>query len=273
MILKWEGTYGYGDAINAVTNALWQSYQLDDVVNLEMQWHIDRSYYPPTQKYHPNDPETILERFDYILKSFKGHERINVSHHDRVFKYKDEKLRFKWYPRWHQGRPYSAQWDTIKDPIDNGYICLWEPSQNVDSVHRTFATSFKDPLSRDGTWDRLYKCLEGYEVRRISYRMPIDEVFETIRGARYCVGYEGIGQLIAKNFWKPMTTFIYTNDVGYRNVAKMTSGTWASKTESPLVDIEDEIKRQLPIINKEKRLFNNIKSMYHSIGYVDYDKH
>jgi hypothetical protein len=213
--LYWEGTYGYGDAVGAITHAL-----RNDFDELVYMWYDDRKYYPPTQKYHTDDAETILERVEYINKQFVG--EVNIRH-DYLKGNGDPVNRVRFVNRRNAEDWKETVWKTKEQPEDHGYICAWTSTNHKDNLKESFLTSYKDPVPSEMIVAMLEKV--DREVRYIDYRMPISEVFDSIRNSSYCVGYEGIGQVIAKNYWKPMITF------SRGIVSQTTSGPWAYITE------------------------------------------
>lgn len=226
--LVWEGTYGYGDAVSCITNALWRNHIASrSNTKVLVQWHTNRKWYPPQRKYHPDDPETIIDRWNIIKDYFIGGEQIDYMMGDLEYQ-GNERDRPRFKHRWNVNQWWSTLWDHKFEMHDGGYICVWIPSHNVDDLTDEFGTRYKDPLSavrvnRDdpsNQWPTLISSLEKQgAVKYIHYRMPVEEVFKTVAGASICYGYEGIGQVIAKNMWKPMVTYSDLTSVSSRTGA------------------------------------------------------
>lgn len=226
-----EGTYGYGDIVGATSYALRSNYR-----NICFVWFTDRKWSPPNKRYHKNDPETILERTDYIVQ--KMSRTIKVSHvlKDGGVVRPYHKYRQNYYDTLH---PFLDQSE------DHGHIALWTTKYNVDNIYYHPQRRFKDPIHHDDIMKALN--LIDIPIEHVSYRDPIHSTFEKIRTASICIGYEGIGQLIAKNYYKPTITF--SSGI----ISKFTTGEWGAITErldDRVINIEEEVKRQRKIICK-----------------------
>lgn len=223
-----EGTYGYGDIVGAVAYALKNKYK-----KICFLWFNDRKWCPPDTRYHKDDPETVLERTNYIVR--KMSYDIEILHF-----IKETFVRpYYSYKKKHDKTLYSF----IDDPEDYGHIALWTSKYNVDQLRSDPLREFKDPIHHDKIINAL-KILER-PIEFVSYREPIHHTFEKIRTASICIGYEGMGQLIAKNYYKPMITF------SRGIISKSTTGKWGMITDSlddRIFNIEEEIKRQREII-------------------------
>lgn len=219
--IEWEATYGYGDIIGGVTHAIRHDR------DLYFNWHKDRHFYPPDQKYHPDDPETIMERTEYIISKFKCNIEIQHVH--------KEKWEYRYINRVEEDKWYGTVAPTVDEPEVTDTIAVWHPMDNVDLKRQV--------LSNDD-WEAMFKLLKtkGENLVFLSYRDPIDHVFETIRKAKLCIGYEGIGQLIAKNYYKPLITFTDNNVL-----SKITGGCWSHVTDTvdySIIAIDETIKKQ-----------------------------
>lgn len=269
--LEWEGTYGYGDVIGALTNAKWQQHIMGEPVKLIVNWYTDRAYYPPTQKYHPDDPETVMERFEYIAERI-GTDGIIIEHRDVVYT-GEERDRPKWKNRWNIREWYATTWEFDLPVTDEGYICIWDGQTNKDNIRQNFSTRWKDPLGEVG-WHELYVQLDrvGMPYKRVSYRQPIDEVFRTIAGSSWCIGYEGMGQMIAKCMFKPMVTFTDLKDHGAINTSRNSSGEWARLTnhlEGWVLDPEPLYQYQSANIVVFKNRFHALQDMLEGSGELE----
>lgn len=231
-VLEWEGTYGYGDIAGAIANAI--RYDKDLVLN----WHKDQKFFPPHQKYHENDPESVLDRTHFIIDQFDGD--VLVTHNiknKREYRFKGREDEFKWY---------GTIAPTVKQPEVTDTVVVWHPLNNKDKLHMNWGTQYKDTLDSK-KWSTLFSLLEDENVVQVSYRDPIEYVFESIRKAKLCIGYEGIGQVIAKNFWKPLITFS-----DFEMLSKITGGPWSHVTprlDNSVMDINETIEKQLELID------------------------
>lgn len=131
---------------------------------------------------------------------------------------------------------------TKRKPKNKGWIAVWTTEDNKTSVR-----SWKNPIGWRGMESYL-KVLEdkGYEIKRLSYRSSGEEIFDTICNAKMCIGYQGLGNLISRTFFKPIIVF---SEREY--YSRMTSGHWAltvDKVTDELYDIETIVKIQRTFI-------------------------
>lgn len=228
-----EGTYGYGDIVGSAAYALRNHYK-----KICFVWFTNRRWSPPDKKYHKDDPESILERTNYIVR--KMSKTMRVSH-----VLKDGMI----------SRPYHAYRQRYYDTLcpfldkaeDRGHVALWTTKYNADNIHYHPKLQFKDPVHHDDIMQAL--DVVDAPIAHVSYRDPIHTTFEKIRTASICIGYEGIGQLIAKNYYKPTITF------SRGNISKCTTGEWGLLTDrldNRIMNLEQEIKRQNKLIKTLK---------------------
>jgi hypothetical protein len=225
--VSWRGTPGVGDFMWALNSCHVYAQQKNIKIELEMHWEHGEDYY-----HHFEDPETIIERMDYIHNFYTDKDRVKVIH---VFnstgrytdwKYDDDvvlepdgtkrvsarsgnkpKNRF-----WFESGAYD---DLDGTPVpDNDYIfrksafqttvknriVVWTPVMNAEAP-RTWKRLF---TARD--WRMLINELKenGFEVHEITYRTPIREAMYLISTARMCICYDGMWHYVAKNFARPM---------------------------------------------------------------------
>ena len=130
------------------------------------------------------------------------------------------------------------------EPEKGNHIAVWTTKKNLTPVGH-----WKDPIGPH-MMEELFGILteQGHDIRRISYRDSVEHVFETIRTAKFCIGYEGIGNLISQSYSKPC--LIYSQNEFH---SKVTSGMWAEVASSFDIKhkyIDDMIRTQEEIINR-----------------------
>ena len=201
-----KGTIGAGDFMSGLNVAYFRSFVLEIPIEVEFHWYHDEDY-----EFHMEDPESIIEKFDY-LHQFYYQKGTNVTS-THVFNSTDKNLHKKRY-RHHRGviktndyRCWSFNIDMLKVVTIPKKIVLWRQTFNA-AAPRTFKRAFDN----DG-WNYIVKSLkdQGYHVVEIDYRTPIREVMYHISNCEATVGYEGMWHMIAKNFWKPMIIFTKDN--------------------------------------------------------------
>jgi len=139
------------------------------------------------------------------------------------------------------GQPYLKP---DVEPVKGNHIAVWTTRNNLTPV-----SIWKNPVGA-GVMEELCASLEkqGHEIRYVSYRDDIEYVFETIRTAKFCIGYEGMGNLISQSYRKPC--LVYSQNQYH---SKVTSGMWAEICSVySLSDkyIDDKIRVQEEIIHR-----------------------
>jgi hypothetical protein len=224
-----EGTYGYGDIVGATAYALNCNYS-----NICFVWFDNRQWSPPTKRYHEKDPETTLERTNFIVR--KMSKLIGIFHvRKEIFD--------KRPPSSYKNRYHDTLHSFLDESKDQGHIALWTSKHNVDQIHFQPKRRFKDPIHHDKIFNAL--SITDLPIQYVSYRDPIHVTFEKIRTASICIGYEGIGQLIAKNYFKPTITF------SRGTISQSTTGEWGVVTDSlddRVINIEKQIEEQKRMI-------------------------
>lgn len=208
--VNWKGTPGVGDFMHGLNVAHWKSFICQKPVLLKMHWYHSRNYL-----YHFEDPETIIERFEYINKFYeKTGTEVNIQH---MFNSESSWLyanRYNGYTRknsklkdlngefWCKFKfnDWRMRDDLLNYPIIEDKIVLWRGTTNAQ-----IPRSFKVPFTHD-QWNTVINMIElnGYRVVEIDYRTPISEVLYHIKTSRAVVCYEGMWHYIAKNLQKPI---------------------------------------------------------------------
>jgi len=194
-VIDWKTTPGVGDFMYGLNIAHMRAFVNQKPTTIRMHWYHPEDYY-----YHFEDPETIVERCDYIKKFYMWNYTVNVEH---VFDSQDMALYKKRYYNVTTNRfflknswTFNIELDT--SPVDKKII-MWIPTFNADAPRE-----FKNPYD-PSSWVILSESLQnsGYQVVNIDYRTPISEVFYHIRTCELCISYEGMWHYVARNFFKP----------------------------------------------------------------------
>lgn len=223
--VTWRGTPGVGDFMMALNCVHLHAYETSQKVNLEMHWEHDEDYY-----HHFEDPETIVERMEYIHNLYHDKDMVEVTH---VFnsqgRYSDwsywddiitdpdgsrrcitkrrDKSRF-----WFESGRYSDDpgkgpppnnWlfreDLINTPTQKNKVVIWRPTFNAEMPRY-----WKRVLTND-QWERIISKLRsgGLNIVELSYRTPVREAVYHIATSRMVVCYDGMWHYIARNFSRP----------------------------------------------------------------------
>ena len=194
--IEWKGTPGVGDAMYGINIAFMRAFINQKPTTINIHWYHSEDFL-----YHFEDPETIVDRVNFIHSRYMWPEMVNIEY---TFNSKDTELysiRYRNVIRY-INKPLARCWTF--DPkyflstIPNK-IVIWRPSFNADTPRW-----FKMPLN-DNEWLRIIEKLRflNYQVVEIDYRTPIKEAFYHISSAEFCLSYEGMWHYIAKNFYTP----------------------------------------------------------------------
>lgn len=211
-------------ALNCVHN---YAHKNNTKVKLQMHWQ-----HGPDHLHHFEDPETIIERMDYIHNFYHRKDDVVVDHlfyaegRYADWKYEDDlvadngiirvksptdsnknKTRF-----WFESGAYSDSpgsdipendWLFRKDAfreIDKRKIVIWTPQFNAE-VPR----NWKRKLTNDDWRVIIFKLRRaGLNVIELSYRTPVREAMYHISTCRLVLCYDGMWHYIAKNFARPL---------------------------------------------------------------------
>lgn len=222
-LITWRGTPGVGDFMWALNSAHNYAYRTKQKVNLEFQWEHEEDYL-----HHFEDPETIIERLNYIHNFYHRKDDVEVTHvfnawgRYRDWKYSDDLImteegRLRQVARkgpknrfWFESGAYSDEiggkaptpdWIFREDafrPIENKAV-IWTPKFNAE-VPRTW----KNFLT-ESEWDDIISSTRraGFNVIELNYRTPIAEAMYHISTCRQVICYDGMWHYLARNFMRP----------------------------------------------------------------------
>lgn len=224
--VSWRGTPGVGDFMWALNSCHAHAHRQNIKVELEMHWEHGEDYY-----HHFEDPETIIERMEYIHNFYVDKDRVKVIHvFNSTGRYNDWKFEDDCVLEEDGTKRMAAKagaksknrfWfesGTFTDEIggeipDNNFIfresALQDTVQNRIIIWRS---SFNSEKPR--TWKRLFSHEDwdelihefkskGFVVHELSYRTPIREAMYLISTSRLCICYDGMWHYVAKNFARP----------------------------------------------------------------------
>ena len=226
-LVTWRGTPGVGDFMWALNSC--HKYAADHnirKINLELHWEHGEDYL-----HHFEDPETIIERCDYIHNFYHQQERVEIHHifnadgRYRDWKYADDVVNENGVNRvkavnahaqknrfWFQSGYYdddrgspapNNDWIFRQDAFqeyDPKRIVYWRPTWNAEKP-RTWKRLFEND-----DWEQLiihFKAM-GFDMHELSYRTPASEAMYLISTARMVICYDGIWHYVAKNFARPL---------------------------------------------------------------------
>ena len=230
--IRWRGTWGIGDSMWGLNVAHVHAKKIDAPVNLEFHWSHDEDYLT-----HPDDPETIIERTEWIATRYHREDDVVITHvynsdlfdpdNTSGIKHKD-RFYFEDNSEDPQGIP-PQDWGFKKQEFINPLkkIVIFTPTHNSEPPRK-----WKRFLT-NSDWDAIIQALRwrGWDTRILTYRTPIRDAYTQIKEARFVVCYDGMWHKIGRNFAKPMlipswegiTTYNTPNAVKISNRAKFLS--------------------------------------------------
>ncbi len=224
-LVTWRGTPGVGDFMWALNSVHLHSWRTKTPINLQMHWSHGENHI-----HHFEDPETIIERMQYMHRFYDRKEDVQISHiinsngRYSSWKYEDdtelmpdgskrqvakhfEKTRFYF----ESGRYSDKEGDQVPDndwifredsflDIFSNKIVFWRPTFNAETPR-----TWKRQLTNND-WDVIIDKLKshGFQMVELTYRTPIREAMWHISTCRQVICYDGMWHYVAKNFCKPL---------------------------------------------------------------------
>lgn len=198
--LNWLGTEGVGDLMWGLNTAHQLAHVHKCMVDFRVHWKHDENYL-----WHFEDPETIIERFEYVRDFYLDpdliiHNHVFNSTRDFTNSLRYSDLEFKPLP---ENRLNYWQFDpNVFEESIPGKIVIWRPTFNADP----FVPSKLWKWEINGEqWNRVINILnKNYDVVELTYRTPIREAFYHISNCQQVIAYDGMWHYFARNIFKPM---------------------------------------------------------------------
>jgi hypothetical protein len=201
-ILNWGCTPGIGDFMMALNCAHRYAEENKTHITLNLNWKT------PENLHHPEDAESILERYNYI-KDFYLESNVSVNH---IFGGKELSIgisggKYGWFnPRSDKDTNNWAFKKCTLLPSEKNKVVIWRPIFNAE-----LPRVWKRMISNNN-WDLVITHLQelGYNVIELEYKTPIREATYHINTCEFIISYDGMWHYIARNFFKPM--IVTSND-------------------------------------------------------------
>lgn len=200
---------GVGDFMYPLNRALMLSHFIQDTFHVEFVWRHERDYL-----HHFEDPETIIERFEYALPYYHDYKRLTYSH---KFITEEEMPTKLFRKRLLPNRAMRAMpgvdsmskvvnnksfWKFIPTPlkVKENKVVIWRSLFNAEP-----APKWKNAVDHD-MWSRVIDILndQDLEVVELTYRTPIREVHYHCATCDFIVCYDGMWHYFGSNYYKPM---------------------------------------------------------------------
>lgn len=240
--VRWRGTWGVGDSMNALNVCHYYARSKGIKVNLEMHWSHDENHLES-----PKDPETIVQRTDWIHTQYHRQDDVVLTHvfNSDLFPKGNMnadvgKLR-QIFDSGHN-EPFISDWIFKPESFvkKKKKIVMWTPTYNTQQPR-----TWKRFLTSDDWYD-IIKLLswEGWILVELTYRTSIQDAFKQIAEADFVVCYDGMWHYIARNFGKPMFIPSWENITNYNT---------PNATRRPLLNISDYPAGKVPELIETSR--------------------
>lgn len=189
--VEWATGIGYGDFVTGLGYAHTSSLKYQIPVNLNFHWFHSKDYL-----YDKKDPETIVERCNYVQSVLRPLSTVSVTHtYNSNFTY-------RFINQLDEFNPMHGLWYSTLKGEESRSVVLWTTKHNKE-----FPGVSKDPAYK--MWDKIVERLElyNYNVKEVTYRTPIKEKIELIRTCAFGIGYDGLAHQLFKFMWKPLIVF------------------------------------------------------------------
>lgn len=215
-ILAARAGEGAGDQLLALNNAHGWAHYYNVDVELEYHWSVSEDF-----RYVETDPETVAERVGNMHLKLRGSSRVNVEHiyesdiferylakdfdHSELIKPK----KWFWPDVGHNGiihcerSPFglmsgNAEWEFEESPTTTKKIVYWDWSKNRESPQE-----FKDAyLDWEEILEKAQKLFPNHEFVQLTYRDSFEKAYQEIKDCEFCLGYDGMWHIVARNFGK-----------------------------------------------------------------------
>lgn len=188
--VKWGTGVGYGDFVTGLGYAHTSAIKYQIPVHIEFYWNHSKEHL-----FSPLDPETIVERCDYIYSIMRQLPQVSVSHQFSV------NPDFRFYNQLDEFNPMHGLWYTdMPDQTKKKHVAIWTTDFNV-----SFPGHWKDPINTK--WNDIRAKLSDYVLEEITYRTPVKEAIEIINRCEFGIGYDGLAHQLFKFMWKPLFVF------------------------------------------------------------------
>ena len=261
--VDWKGTEGVGDilfgmnAVHMMVHLIRKRRPLEQM-QMNVFWPHDDQFL-----FHFEDPETIIERTNYLHQFYHDKESVKINH---IFNSTDEEIAQLRHRGFQRKRSNMAVLDGIPTwafrldswcdkPVENK-IVFWRPLFN-----KALPWGWKRSFTNDH-WERIIDILQskGFSLTELTYRTPVREALYHIRTCRFCIFYDGMWQYIAKNLCKPVIAMGDSAIIKTHNP----QGVYFKKADSKennLFDFLNNIERNIRLVdsaaNKYRRLILN----------------
>ena len=252
--VDWKGTTGVGDilfglnAVHMMTHLIRKRRDLPQMT-MNVHWEHDRDFF-----YHFEDPETIIERAEYLHNFYYDKDAVRMNH---IFNSTDKEIQTLRYRGLRTKKSPTAVLDGLPswpfrqdiwhDDLGSKKVVFWRPlfNKEIPSGKKKWKSSFTND-----DWNKTLDILirNGFSLTELTYRTPVSEALYHIRTCRFCIFYDGMWQYLARNLCKPAIS------LGNNSIIKVHSPQGVHFTKPNL---------------KENDYYKYIRNITHNINHLD----
>ena len=189
--VQWRTGVGYGDFVTGLGYAFSSSIKYQMPVNITFHWNHEKDFL-----YHPLDPESLVDRCNYIHSTMINNNMVTVNH---IY---NSNPKFRFFNQLDEFNPCHGLWYSNLEQKESNIVVLWSSQKNVEKT-----THDKDPALEYWDMIKYYLYEKGFDVREVTYRTPVRKLVELINVCKFGVGYDGLAHQIFKYIWKPLIVF------------------------------------------------------------------
>jgi len=213
-IVHVKGGVGAGDVILHLNTAFSWSTYYEDSVRLYVHWEEPEEFW-----YVDGDPESIQQRYLHAHERMLESDRVSLEHvyGSDMFAFSEElknneDLRREANPPriLTESRDFvgtyvdmiygGSAWAWKDEPTNEDIVVCWHQYANREAPH-----SYKNACFSARDWEQVIMeempmLFPNYRLKVFSYRDDFREVYDWVRRAKFCVGYDGMWHGIARNF-------------------------------------------------------------------------
>mgnify|MGYP000462677591 FL=1 len=223
-----RGGEGAGDMHLILSTATTWARRQGVEVDLYIHWAREEDWL-----FHPIDTETVRERYEVMLERMVGCELVTMEHvwgsdmcsyldvlmdddearhtRDPHRYYLQTQVNGKERPEVGLLYPLCDYWMAEGEWKDSAHtnnktIAYWDFEHNAGPVK-----DYKNMMDWGNIHSQIVDAYPDHEVVRLTYRDSFKKAYDTIQGCDFCVGYDGMWHMIARQFGKHFITF--TDDI------------------------------------------------------------
>lgn len=215
-----RGGVGAGDVIHHLNVAHSWSKCYECAVHLLVHWEESEEFW-----YVKGDPESAQQRYHHVHERMKESDRVTVEHVYRSDLFamseelrNDSELRRKVDPprvitdsrefrdTQHYNIYGSPAWEWKDEPTEEKVVVCWHQYKNREDIRDYKSIPFDGDQWRIVLVHELTNMFPEHQFKMFNYRSDFRDVYEWVRKADFCVGYDGMWHGVARNFSKVFVT-------------------------------------------------------------------